>query len=77
MPNLLERIEAGKLRSETINTHHMALEDAATVRGIFEKAEDVPSELVLTPSGPCIGLRASGRSSAHGCIERVDARIDA
>ncbi len=52
MPELLEHIQAGRLRPEAIVTHHMALEEAARGYQIFDKAEEDCRKVVLTPGGP-------------------------
>jgi len=58
MPELLEHIQAGKLRPGAIVTHHMALEDAARGYQIFDKAEEDCRKVVLTPGGPARNVAA-------------------
>jgi len=49
LPELLEIIEAGKLRPETIITHRMSLEQAADGYKIFDKKEEDCRKVILTP----------------------------
>ncbi|QRX82421.1 zinc-dependent alcohol dehydrogenase [Glaciimonas sp. PAMC28666] len=49
MPELLEFIEAGKLRPETIISHRMKLEEAPTGYRMFDKKEDECRKIVLSP----------------------------
>ncbi len=58
MPELLEHIQAGKLKPSAIVTHHMALEDAARGYQIFDKAEEDCRKVVLTPGGPARNVAA-------------------
>lgn len=58
MPELLEHIQAGKLRPEAIITHHMALEEAARGYQVFDKAEEACRKVVLTPGGPARDIAA-------------------
>lgn len=54
MPELLEFIEAGKLRPEAIITHHLSLADAVQGYEIFDKKTENCRKVVLTPQGPQI-----------------------
>uniref|UniRef100_UPI0040397B79 zinc-dependent alcohol dehydrogenase n=1 Tax=Variovorax sp. BK018 TaxID=3450241 RepID=UPI0040397B79 len=58
MPELLEHIQAGKLKPSAIVTHHMALEDAARGYQIFDKADEDCRKVVLTPGGPARNVAA-------------------
>ncbi|CAG8868737.1 putative zinc-binding alcohol dehydrogenase [Pseudomonas fluorescens] len=57
LPELLEHIEAGRLRPETIITHRMPLEDAAMGYKMFDQKQDDCRKVILVP-GAAAGINA-------------------
>ncbi|HCN45869.1 MAG TPA: glutathione-dependent formaldehyde dehydrogenase, partial [Pseudomonas sp.] len=49
LPELLEHIEAGRLRPEMIVTHRLALEEAALGYRLFDQKEDDCRKVILVP----------------------------
>ena len=49
LPQLLEKIESGKLRPDVIISHRMPLSEAATAYKIFDKKEEDCRKVVLVP----------------------------
>jgi threonine dehydrogenase-like Zn-dependent dehydrogenase len=49
LPDLLERIELGKLHPDVIISHRLPLTEAAMGYKIFEKKEDDCRKVVLVP----------------------------
>lgn len=49
LPQLLEKIESGKLRPDVIISHRMPLSEAATAYKIFDKKEEDCRKVVLIP----------------------------
>ncbi|HEY4316755.1 MAG TPA: zinc-dependent alcohol dehydrogenase [Herbaspirillum sp.] len=49
MPELLEHIEAGRLKPEAVISHRLSLEDAARGYSLFDKKEENCRKVVLTP----------------------------
>ena len=71
LPELLEHIEAGRLKPEEIITHRMPLEEAARGYEIFEKRQEDCRKVILTTSAAIPGREPVDDTSTAGLMPAV------